>query len=150
MGEEWIFINGHLFTHWIISLSRWPWTQSTLGWFHTNETVFFKGFHWSFLRCMYGCFTWGTLTLHSSSSNLTKSDYLSARPFVCVAETRFFVQESKPKLQPNVPLRHPYWIFMCIKLLRRRKGVCSCLNVAANPTFSPSLYLFAFIVIVPD
>lgn len=50
-GLMWIFINGHLFTHWIktISFSRWSGTQSTLGWWIDCFiwTKHFLGFHWS-------------------------------------------------------------------------------------------------------
>lgn len=106
---------------------------------------------------MYGCFTWGRLTLHSTPSiwpNLyscvaENSTELPGRPWnfgsLCTLQ-----QNLKPKSQSNVPLGHPYWIFMCIKLLDRDEEFATTLMWWISLTFSLSFYLFALVVIVPD
>lgn len=104
--EKWIFINGRLFTHWIISLSRCAMDAvyfRMMDWLlHMNKTIFL-------LKVFTGVFKMHVWVLHTRQNNftfqflnLTKSD-LSARPSVlcsrkkvqenCLVEleTRFFV-----------------------------------------------------------
>lgn len=87
-GEKWIFINGRLFTHWIISLSRCAMDAvyvKMMDWLlHMNKTISFR-FSLEFLTCMYGCFTRGRTTLHSSSRIWPNLICLRA-PVFCVAE----------------------------------------------------------------